>query len=289
MRGPMTHPDTDVLADFRAGLVTRRRGAAIAAHLAGCDRCSALDGRFAEVSALLAVVPAAAIPEGVARRLDAVIAAEAEKRIHPERTGVASTPERRAPGPPRPGNRGFRLLTLRVLAPAAAVVVLAASGYGLSQIGGGPGTKAASSAAGSAAKAASSAAGSAKSVPGAAEPAASPGSGGPSARRLAPPAYLLVETSQVNFVPARFKQQLEAVIRAPEGTVRAASAQTRACVQNVAGTASPVRVVSARYDGRQAIIIVTRASQGDLALVTGPRCSATSGDLLATATLPPGI
>ena len=43
MRGQMTHLDTDVLAEFRAGLITGRRGATIAAHLAGCDRCTALD------------------------------------------------------------------------------------------------------------------------------------------------------------------------------------------------------------------------------------------------------
>ena len=36
----MTHPDTDVLAEFRAGLITGRRGARITAHLAGCARCA---------------------------------------------------------------------------------------------------------------------------------------------------------------------------------------------------------------------------------------------------------
>ena len=42
MRGQMTHPDTDVLAEFRAGLITGRRGARITAHLGGCERCIAL-------------------------------------------------------------------------------------------------------------------------------------------------------------------------------------------------------------------------------------------------------
>ena len=41
----MTHLDTDVLAEFRAGLITGRRGVKITAHLAGCDRCTALDDR----------------------------------------------------------------------------------------------------------------------------------------------------------------------------------------------------------------------------------------------------
>ena len=38
MSGQMTHLDTDVLAEFRAGLITGRRGARITAHLAGCAR-----------------------------------------------------------------------------------------------------------------------------------------------------------------------------------------------------------------------------------------------------------
>jgi hypothetical protein len=281
MRGPMTHPETEVLAEFRAGIVTGRRGAAIAAHLAGCDRCSAADRGLAEVSALLAAVPGPAMPEGVARRLDTVLAAEAEQRIRPERAGADSPPERPAPGLPWPGKRGSRLLTLRVLAPAAAVVALAAGGYGLSQIGSGPATQTAAS---------SSAGRAAKSVAGPAEPAAYPPSGGASARRaLAPAAYLAITTSDVNFVPATHRQQLEAVMRAPEGTLRPASAQTRACVQNVAGRANVARVMSARYNGHPATVIVTRSGQRDTAWVTGPNCSAGHRDLLASALLPPGI
>ena len=80
MRGQMTHLDTDVLAEFRAGLITGRRGAKIAAHLAGCDRCTALDDKLAGVSALLASVPAPPMPDSVAQRLDAVLAAEVSQK-----------------------------------------------------------------------------------------------------------------------------------------------------------------------------------------------------------------
>ena len=76
----MTHPDTDVLAEFRAGLITGRRGAKITAHLVGCDRCTALDHQLAGVSVLLASVPAPAMPDSVARRLDTVLAAEVAHR-----------------------------------------------------------------------------------------------------------------------------------------------------------------------------------------------------------------
>ena len=79
MRGQMTHLDTDVLAEFRAGLITGRRSVKIAAHLAGCDRCTALDDRLAGVSALLASVPAPSMPDSVAQRLEVVLAAEVRR------------------------------------------------------------------------------------------------------------------------------------------------------------------------------------------------------------------
>ena len=79
-RGQMTHLDTDVLAEFRAGLITGLRGTRIAAHLAGCGRCTLVDEQLAGVRSLLASVPAPAMPDGVARRLDTVLAAEVAQR-----------------------------------------------------------------------------------------------------------------------------------------------------------------------------------------------------------------
>ena len=159
MRGQMTHLDTDVLAEFRAGLITGRRGARITAHLGGCERCTALDEQLAGVRSLLASVPAPAMPDSVAQRLDTVLAAEVAQRNAAGRTaarGEAAPADqaeraggdgtRESPAPRRPGgNRGFRLLALRVLAPAAAVVVLAAGGYGLTRINLGSSTGSAAS------------------------------------------------------------------------------------------------------------------------------------------------
>src|SRR5947207_8941171 len=114
MRGQMTHPDTDVLAEFRAGLITGWRGARITAHLAGCERCTALDQQLAGVRSLLASVPAPAMPDSVAQRLDTVLAAEvaqgeAAQKNSAERAGGDGTREHSAPRRPG-GNRGFRLL-----------------------------------------------------------------------------------------------------------------------------------------------------------------------------------
>ena len=102
----MTHLDTDVLAEFRAGLITGRRGARITAHLAGCERCTALDDQLAGVPSLLASVPAPAMPDRVAQRLDTVLAAEVARRHgeadqnRAERAVVTARAN-----PPRPGGR----------------------------------------------------------------------------------------------------------------------------------------------------------------------------------------
>src|SRR5262249_30243529 len=159
MRGQMTHLDTDVLAEFRAGLITGRRGARITAHLGDCKRCTALDEQLAGVRSLLASVPAPALPDSVAQRLGTALAAEVADRDaagraaaraeaapadQAERAGGDGTRESSAPRRPG-GNRGFRLLALRVLAPVAAVVVLAAGGYGLTRINLGSSTGSAAS------------------------------------------------------------------------------------------------------------------------------------------------
>ena len=106
----MTHLDTDVLAEFRAGLITGRRGARITAHLGGCERCTALDEQLAGVRSLLASVPAPAMPDSVAQRLDTVLAAEVAQRNAAQRATVQGDQAERAggdgtPNPPRPGGR----------------------------------------------------------------------------------------------------------------------------------------------------------------------------------------
>jgi hypothetical protein len=274
MSAAVTHVDADALAEFRAGLVTGRRGARIAAHLAGCDRCAALDGELAGASVLLASVPAPVLPDHVAQRLDAALAAEVAARNDPERAGREPSPE---PGghARRAAHRGFRLPSLRVLAPiaAAAAVVLAAGGYGLSLIAQGPGNQVTASSAGSAAKP----------VAGADEPgnrAAAPlasGHAGASARsELMSPADFTVVASGTDFTRATLEHDLAAELRVPQaeaGAEKAPSTQLRACVQHVADGAGLVRVLSARYDGDPAIVIVARTAHGEQAWVASPDCA----------------
>ncbi len=302
----MAHLDAEVLAEFRAGLITGRRGASITAHLAGCDRCTALGDQLAGVSALLASVPVPAMPDPVVQRLDTVLAAEAARkdeaeRARADRPGHPATDRQRAPRRPASGRLGFRLLSARVLAPAA-VVLLAAGGYGLSRaIGpGGQATASAGSAAsrpvaGAPAKAAPSAAASqAASARGPVNTPASPpvrGAQGtvPRPQRETPANFTLV-ASGTNFSAATFKRQVETELgrAAPAGLGRArpVTAQLRACVQNLTRGASLVRVESARFAGRPATLVVARSGAGEVAWMAGPDCSATSRNVLARTLVP---
>lgn len=290
MSVPVTHVDADALAEFRAGLVTGRRGARIAAHLAGCDRCAALDGALAGVSALLASVPAPVLPDRVARRLEGALAAEVARRDDPERAGREPSPESRAPVR-EPAHRGFRLPSRRVLAPiaAAAAVVLAAGGYGLSLIAQGPGTQATASPAGGAAK---SLAGPNAAAHGSAAPFVSAHAGASARSQLMTPANFTVVVSGTDFTKATLEQDLAAELRVPPaaGAERIPPAQVRACVRHVADGGGLVRVLSAHYEGQPAtIIVVARAGQGDEAWVAGPHCSGTDSDMLYQISLPSGI
>jgi hypothetical protein len=289
MSSPVTHVDAHALAEFRAGLVTGRRGARIAAHLAGCDRCAALDRDLAGVSALLASVPVPALPDHVARRLDTALAAEVTRRNDPERAGREPSPESGAPVR-RAAHRGFRLPSLRVLAPiaGAAAVVLAVGGYGLSLIAQGP-----------AHQATASSAGSAQSVAGGANPAvnraAAPMISGRSGASIRQSTGMTVVPIGTNFQATGLQQQLETALKAVKVVVPAAgareqtSARVQACVRNVAGSADVVRLLSAHYRGQPVTIIVTRAGPHYTAWVAGPDCSGTNRDLLAHTSLPSGI
>jgi hypothetical protein len=300
----MTHLDTDVLAEFRAGLITGRRGARITAHLGGCERCTALDEQLAGVRSLLASVPAPALPDSVAQRLDTVLAAEVAQRNaagraaargeaapagQAERAGGDGT--RESPAPRRPGgNRGFRLLALRVLAPAAAVVVLAAGGYGLTRINLGSSTgSAASTTAGGAVRSAPSAAAGAESAGRVNAPAAGP-SNGAVPRGIARAGFSLV-TGQRNLTRANLAQQVRAELLVPDSArhTQTPTPQLRGCVAKLADGHTVELVESVLFEGRPATLVVARTGAGDTAWIAAPDCSDTYRHVLATATLPSGI
>jgi hypothetical protein len=287
MRGQMTHLDTDVLAEFRAGLITGRRGVKITAHLAGCDRCTALDNRLAGVSMLLASVPTPPMPDRVAQRLDTVLAAEVTKKNYAERAQVDRPGESGAHDRPA-AKRGFRLATWRVLVPVgAAAVLLAAGGYGVSLIGHGSGSQTAASSAAGSASSSSAAAGSAAKAASSGRPAAAaPLYPAPSAHPQLKSGHQPVDVS-----PLTLRQHVEGELRLARASrpTKAASPQVLGCIQLLAGSAPLELVESVRFDGQPATIIVARESTGYRAWVAGPNCSTTTREVLDTITLPLGI
>ena len=305
MRGQMTHLDTDVLAEFRAGLITGRRGARITAHLGGCERCTALDQQLAGVRSLLASVPAPTMPDSVAHRLDTVLAAEvaqrhaagqaaAQREAAPadqaERAGRDGT--RESPAPRRPGgNRGFRLLALRVLAPAAAVVVLGAGVYGLSHLNlGSSSSSAASSTAGGAAPTAPSVAAGAESAGHVNAPAANPSKAAAVPRGIARAGFSVV-AGQRNLTQANLAQQVRTELLVPASARRTQTPtpQLRGCVAKLADGDTVELVESVHFEGRPATLVVARAGAEDTAWIAAPDCSDTYRHVLATTTLSSGI
>jgi hypothetical protein len=257
------------------------------------------------------------MPDHLAQRLDTVLAAEAARPYQANQDHQAERVDAERPVNPAPDRRRaprprFRLVALRVLAPVA-VVVLAAGGYGLSRLTGTGGQVTASSGAAaqrSSAEASAPQGAAAKAVPGAASSNAVNGPQSPPVRGAAGTAPRALQLTPANFtlvasgtdfsaVQATFRQQVEHELgsatpagasRTPEvsGTRLAVSAQLRACVQNLTHGASLVRVESARFEGKPATLVVARTGTDEVAWIAGPDCSATSRDVLATATVPAG-
>ncbi|HLK78258.1 MAG TPA: hypothetical protein VKU77_31985 [Streptosporangiaceae bacterium] len=284
--GQHGHLESDVLAEYQAGLVTGRRRASIASHLAACAQCAGLSGQLAEVSVLLAAAPVPAMPADVARRLDTVLAAEAAQRHSAERA-VDDSPPHRASNPRSRGPRrrwDLRLVTQRILLPAAAVLVLAAGGFGLSRVTGS--SSSSSAAEGSVAAPASTFAG----------PAA--GAAVPSSQTHAVPAIeaprnFPVVNSTTDYQRATLRQQLETELRRHTGRALGPQAlapgSLRGCVQRVTAGTVPgtlVLVERAHFQGQPAIVIVAVQGDHDAAWVVASGCSASSAHILATATLP---
>ena len=308
------HVGAKTLARYQQGDLTARRNARIGAHLARCARCRARSEDLAGVTTLLASVHPPPIPQHLTARIQAALANEAAARA--ARPGEQARPEEARPGEkpaaaaapastgpagtgpaangrhprqemPRPGRRPRlpRLgpaVTLRALAAAAAVVLLAGGVYGLIRLGAG---FTSSSSAGSAA---------APAVPG---PSSQSLSGGITAIR-----------SGTDYTPGNLGSQVAAQLArhgrspalagpnsaGPEHSPAAAAggqagipgglpgSALAGCVNRIAAGGHVLLVDVARYQGEPATIIVTQPAAGgpEQIWVVGPGCSASRSDLL---------
>jgi hypothetical protein len=166
-----------------------------------------------------------------------------------------------------------------VLAPAAAVLLLAAGGYGLSQIGASSPTESTAASAPSAA---------ARSV----VPRAASASHAEAQPEIQVPSFQVV-ISRTDYRLATLRQQLEHELllhaRKAAGPVRPASASVKACVFRVTSGIGPetlLLVETARFQGQPATVIIAVSGHRQMAWVAGAACSAADEDLLAMTTIP---
>ncbi|MER7970641.1 hypothetical protein ABTX35_16865 [Streptomyces sp. NPDC096080] len=91
------HPDVDELSDLTEGLLPPSRTAAVRRHLDGCELCADVCASLEEIQGLLGALPEPTpMPDDVARRIDAALAAEALRGKEPS----AGSPEPAVPDAP---------------------------------------------------------------------------------------------------------------------------------------------------------------------------------------------
>jgi hypothetical protein len=320
------HVDAETLARYRQEDLSRRRGSRIRAHLAGCERCRAVDEDLADVTVLLAEAQPPPMPEHLAARIQTALAAEAARRVvlpaqatstapggaagvdaRQARTGPAEAevPGRRASRHGRHGRDRTRQrrpgftspVALRTMAAAAAVVVLAGGGYEIAQhVGGSSAQKSTAS--------------------GSAPHSLNGNFSAPAAIPAARPSYLHaghtdvpVVTSGKDYTPATLNRQVRntleqygpqalsgsGALRSPVATGGSPeigsipASRLAGCVTRIAAGQKVLLVDVARYRGTRATVIVTRAPAGgpEQVWVVGTGCSRASSDLLTHATLAP--
>ncbi|MGW1438726.1 zf-HC2 domain-containing protein, partial [Streptomyces griseus] len=72
------HPEVSEISDLTEGLLAPSRATDVRQHLAGCDPCSEVRDSLEEIRSLLGALPEPEpMPEDVAARIDAALAAEA--------------------------------------------------------------------------------------------------------------------------------------------------------------------------------------------------------------------
>ena len=141
------HATLDELARLGADDLRPRKAAKVGRHLATCQQCTEVSNQLSGVPALLSSVQFPQMPQSLATRIDSVLAAEAAQRVAAEpateadRRDLPSRSDTRLPGwrrarSPRSSRpRADRpwgwmpVPATRVLATAAAILIVGASGY----------------------------------------------------------------------------------------------------------------------------------------------------------------
>jgi hypothetical protein len=310
------HVSAETMARYRQGDLNQRRTSHIGTHLAGCERCRALNEDLGGVTTLLAGVRPPPMPEDLTARITSAIAAESARRTAAPAARKAPVTGRdpvarqhRSPRRSRPP-RFAPKVALGGLAAAAALVLV---GGGIYKVVTQTGPAASTSASG---------------VPSAAEPGTRSPANGPMASALpvSGPALqyqrsgrrdsITPITTSANFTPSGLSSQVTAEVKKygtgftktgpnaqQSGRSGAASpaavpgqqtgtfadiplASLRGCVDRIAAGSLVLLVDVAHYRGAAATVIVTEAAEaGPMQIwVVGTGCSASHSDVLRQTT-----
>ncbi|WP_108987204.1 anti-sigma factor family protein [Streptomyces coelicoflavus] len=132
------HPDVAEISDLAEGILPSARTTDVRRHLASCALCADVYASLEEVQSLLgALPPPAAMPDDVAARIDAALAAEPQPGVADDAhvSRETSAPVGRPAGHPRhsstgPGRKDRRRGGRRRIAVLGAVAAAAAIGFG---------------------------------------------------------------------------------------------------------------------------------------------------------------
>jgi anti-sigma factor ChrR (cupin superfamily) len=311
------HVDAETLARYRQGDLRRWQAWRVRAHLARCAQCRELSSELAEVTGLLASVPAPQMPDHLMTRIQGALAHEAAVRASAPATAQAAEvltataqPTTAQPTQPKPARRQRQRRQwlpewpgagvpagLRIAAAAAVIVVIAVGGYEVSQHVGG--TSSHSSAA-----------------PRAGVPFAAPAqSYGPALhyRHSGQEDTITPITTHTDFTAAQLNSQVSQLSGTPApGTSAPAAGQSRpyssgatspratfgnvpvaslsGCLNRIDAGGLVLLVDVAEFQGTPAVILLTEASQTSpkQIWVVGTACSASRSDILDQGVLTPG-
>lgn len=254
------HLDYETLADLAEGILDDDRTASATAHLTDCSTCQEREAELAEVSRVLAEVPAPSVPPELVSRIDEALAAAA-----------AETP---TTAPAR-----WRRMHVLVAAAAAAAVVVVGGGVTLMQ----PAEDAAN---------APASAERPKTAQGDARPEA--GKPGVTAKSVTPP----VTTSGTDYRKSELAGQLAAAAprvdqrgapSAAQGATGPLSQRLADCIAEIGDGRTPVLIDLAKYEGQPATIIAFPEGANELDVwVTGPGCTHGNSDEIERTTVPRG-
>lgn len=253
------HLDYEALADLAEGLLDDDEAASANAHLDDCALCRERSAEIADVSRLLADVSVPPMPEELIERIDEAIRAEAEKSAP-----VASLPHR-ALKRQRAGGWRSRFTPLRLVSAAAAAVVVLGGGAVLGGVllnGSLSGDDHASH------------------VPA--------DSSRGKAAVLAEGSFTVRRSGTVYRSATLAQQADEMVLKANSLPVLEDSpGRLVGCVDQVALGIKPVLVDAARFEGREATVIVV-PTEGSTwrVVVVGPKCTDTTSDVIEETTIP---